>query len=79
MKDQTRSFTDYAHLVIMAATLIIAAVGWSQHLPKADRTYSLTWVDYSPQNSAHALQLDAKQPWPANQTLISMLSYDYGT
>ena len=76
MKTETFSFSKHAHLAIMAATLVISAAGWSQYLPQANRTYALSWADYSPLNSGNALQTPERLE-PRNQVALAMADLSY--
>ena len=72
MKTKKSSLTNHAHLVILAVTLVVAILGWKEYLPVANRTYSLTWVDYSPMNSSNAI-IDADRASTPEQTLVARL------
>ena len=72
MKTKKSSLTNHAHLVILAVTLVVAILGWKEYLPVANRTYSLTWVDYSPMNSSNAIT-DTGKAVPVERTMLSQL------
>jgi hypothetical protein len=62
MNNDKNSLLEQAHLYIMAATLVIALVGWSLYLSPAKPKAPHDWFGYVPMSIQPAQELEPSVP-----------------